>query len=167
MRKAPPDPTTGRVGHEDLMRYIIIVYKNTHAVADSNRYMLKNMDHPLMRKIADASVTEDVKKLRMGSFDADFTGYDWNSLASTIVRDGKYTEGWWYIALEKCAFADAQGNLVSAEDAPRMPGVQPVFDLKCKCDKKIRLVTRIRGLPSSETIVRYVCEENLRSLHID
>ena len=112
------------------------------------------MDHPLMRQLEGTS--DEVKRACTGSFDADFTGFDWNSLASTITKDAQSTEGWWHLALENFGFADAQGNPIDTEDAPRTPGAQPVFYLNCRHNQKARQMERVNGLPNSETVIRYV-----------
>ena len=114
--------------------------------------MIKNMNHPLIQKVGAAG--KAIQKAREEPFDADFTGYDWNSLASTIPEGT--TEGWWYITLDKFAFVDAKGNFIKDEDAPNTPGAQPAFFLNCEHNSIVRQMEQVYGLPNSETVLRYV-----------
>ncbi|KAI0088702.1 hypothetical protein BDY19DRAFT_890733 [Irpex rosettiformis] len=110
------------------------------------------MDNPIVQRVGAAA--QEVLKARVESFDADFTGYDWNSLASTIVQEP--TDGWWQITLERFAYVDGQGNFIKEEDAPTLPGAQPAFFLNCEHKSIIRLMEQVYGLPNSETVLRFI-----------
>ncbi|KAI0088802.1 hypothetical protein BDY19DRAFT_946046 [Irpex rosettiformis] len=129
------DPATGEIRFGEILDLI-----------------MKNMDNPVMENIVAAS--QEGWNRRVDSFDVDFTGYDWSSLASTIPQEP--TEGWWVIALERCGFVDAQGEIVLDEDASKIPGAQPSFFLNCNHKNLARITEEVHGLPNSQKVLRFI-----------
>lgn len=112
---------------------------------------MKNLNNPLIQQMGAAA--QEVQKARSEAFNADFTGFDWNSLASTIPQEPE--GGWWHITLEKFLPVDADNNFIREVDAPNIPGAKPGFILNCGQGSMIRLMEQIYGLPNSQTILRY------------
>jgi len=92
----------------------------------------------------------EFSKLDFGKPKIDFSTYDYQALAPTIVH-----ESFWVIQLESMGFVDQAGRSVDPYQAGGSFGIRPTFIIYCYDDKgAYRLTHECTGLPDSKTILQ-------------
>lgn len=91
----------------------------------------------------------EFNKPEVGKPKIDFSTYDYQALAPTIVH-----ESVWMIQLESMVFVDEAGRPVDPYRASGSSGIRPTFIVYCYDDKgAYRLTHECTGLPDSKTIL--------------